>query len=336
MFNKKIRKEKFVQYSGDVNLKKIPLLKEKHYYPIDIPLDGDAPKEYIKAYFYYDNCPKKANYKDWHGFFAKFGKKSYPHESIIEYLINKIGEYLGLNMNKTRLVQMTNGQIRFLSQDFREKNQRLIHGIEILGEYFEDENFIKEINQDRKNRRQLLTFSVIENAISHVYSSNYGNILVELIKLITFDAIVGNNDRHFSNWGVIYKIQEDDNTLPVLSPIYDTARALLWNNTEEAILKMYNQYSNGSNQLDDYINRSKPRFSFDKNPNANHFELIEYLVNYKESYKSVILPLIATEMEELVIEKLKIEMNCFFSKERCILVEAILRKRFQKLRKLTT
>lgn len=39
--------------SGEISsANKIQLLKEKDYYIMDIELDGDAPKSFIKAYFY--------------------------------------------------------------------------------------------------------------------------------------------------------------------------------------------------------------------------------------------------------------------------------------------
>jgi hypothetical protein len=223
-----------------------------------------------------------------------------------------------------------------LSQDFRAKDQRLIHGIEILGEYFEDRNFVAEINKNRKERRNYLTFDEIEKAINHVYPSNCKTIIGDLVKVITFDAIVGNNDRHFSNWGVIYKTKEGDKTEPVLSPIYDTARALLWNKTEVAILKMYQQYKNGSNELEFYIKKSKPRFSFVGNPKSNHFEFIEFLAKYKPEYKAIILHLISEQMEERALKELKDQTYCYFSKERSILMGVVLKMRFEKLRKLTT
>ena len=124
-FKGKLRRESFIQTAGYANLNKVNKLKESDYFIQDIPLDGEAPKQYIKAYYYYKNCPRRCSPKNWHGFFAKFGSKSYPHESIIEFIINQIGESLGLNMNKTQLV-LANGQVRFLSQNFLKKNQKFI------------------------------------------------------------------------------------------------------------------------------------------------------------------------------------------------------------------
>ncbi|MGF1560442.1 MAG: HipA domain-containing protein [Flavobacteriaceae bacterium] len=326
----KLRKELYAQQSGYVNLNKIPHLKEEHYYITDIPLDGDAPKQYIKAYYNYKNCPRRNEHRNWHGFFAKFGRKSYPHESVIEFIINKAGEELNLLINKTQLVRV-GGQVRFLSQDFLSKNQKLIHGIEIIGEYFEDVEFAKEIDQDRKERRKYLTFELIETAITHVYPKNFSEILDDLVKLIVFDAIIGNNDRHYYNWGLIGYVRKSNLESPTFSPIYDTARALLWNFTDEKIESTYAQYKNGSNQLESFIKKSKPRISTESNPDANHFDLVHFLFNYNNNYKEVIVNLINDENRKKVIDCLNKYCTLYFSDTRKSLILALINKRFDYL-----
>jgi len=332
-FKQKLRNETSVQCSGEIDIRRIQKLKEENYYIINIPLDGDAPKQYIRAYFYYKNCPRKNNPLKWSGFFSKYGGKSYPHESVIEFMINKIGDYLGLFMNEAKLV-FVNQQIRFLSKDFIKKGYKLIHGIEILAEYVEDREFVDKVNQDRKTRRQLLTFQEVENAIKHVYPYKQEEILESLIRLITFDAIVGNNDRHFYNWGLIGNIMSNKRQNVKFSPIYDSSRALLWNYTNEKINKMYSDFQHSYDPVNHYVKKSKPRFSFDGNPNANHFELMEYLIGYNKTFKEVVKALITVEKENDVICKLKKEVFLFFCEKRCTLIEAILRNRFEKLRSL--
>jgi len=335
IFNSIIRTENYVQDSGKVDINKIPLLKNSNYYvENDIMLTGDAPKQYIKAYIYYKNCPRKNNPRNWHGYYAKFGGKSYPHESIIEFGINKIGEALGLYMNETALV-MVNGQIRFLSKDFiNNKSSKLIHGVEILCEYYEDKDFVHEINQDRKKRREFLTFKEIEKAIQHVHPIQCDEILKELVKLIAFDAIVGNNDRHFYNWGVVGNIFSESNKKVNFSPIYDTARGLLWNKTEEKVLNMHSQFLNGSDEIHHFIKKSKPRFSFEENTKANHFELAEYLIRNNQNYKNIFEQLLTLEQEQNVISVLKGTIYRYLSSERCHLITEILKLRFNKLRKV--
>lgn len=68
--NSKLRKEKYKQKSSNLPCSKIPILKEENYYVKEIPLDGEAPKEYICAYFYYKNCPRKSDPTKWNGFYA--------------------------------------------------------------------------------------------------------------------------------------------------------------------------------------------------------------------------------------------------------------------------
>lgn len=84
---------------------KIPVLRDENYFVEAIGLDGDAPKQFIKAYIFKpDSGVKKKNRKTWTPFIAKSAEKWYPHESIIEYMINRIGIELGLNMNEVKLV----------------------------------------------------------------------------------------------------------------------------------------------------------------------------------------------------------------------------------------
>lgn len=331
IFNEKLRIEKSAQYSGELPLKGFPILKEREYSIVDVPLDGAAPKQYIKAYFYYKNCPRKNSPKNWDGFYVKFGGKSYPHESVMEFTINQIGVGLGLKMNESKLV-VVNGQLRFLSKDFLNRGERLIHGIEILGEYFEDKDFIDEINKDKKTRREFLTFDVIENAIKHVYPIEGDVLIMSLIKMITFDAIAGNNDRHFYNWGVIGNIEKRIKSGVKFSPIYDSARGLFWNHTQNKIISFYNQFQKSDAQFISYINKSEPRFSFDKNPKANHFELIEYLISYNKNYCDMIEYLCSVDKEKEVFEHLENVILYRLSTERSNLIKSILKYRFNKIR----
>ena len=306
-------------------------MKAGNYKALPVTLDGDAPKQYIKAYFYFKNCPRKSNPKSWDGYYAKFGSKSYPHESVVEFAINKIGEALGLKMNETKLV-VANGQIRFLSKDFIRPGKRLIHGTEILAEYFEDKVFVEQVNKDRRTRREFFTFDEVENAIHHVYEEEAKSILHNLVQLITFDAIVGNNDRHFYNWGVIGDTRRNTEQSVEFAPIYDSARGLLWNLGEKEVKRLYNQSLTDHSFIEGYCNKSKPRFSFSDNTNANHFELISHLAE-DDSYKSTISSLVNEQKEQLSLQKLTDTVSALFDKERVDLMVRILRHRFLKIRR---
>ena len=108
------------------------------------------------------------------------------------------------------------------------------------------------------------------NAFNYVYPNQSNELVLDLIKLITFDAIIGNNDRHFYNWGVIGYVESNNYQKVEFAPIYDTARGLLWNVVEKKVKYMHDQDKKGSkDQIYAFLERSRPRFSYANNGNAN-------------------------------------------------------------------
>ena len=102
----KLRRETSMNFSGKLRkLSNIEHLKEANYYVKEISLDGDAPKQFIQAYFYEAGGKvHKRNPRTWIPFIAKTAEKWYPNESVVEYMVNCIGIELGINMNAVRLV----------------------------------------------------------------------------------------------------------------------------------------------------------------------------------------------------------------------------------------
>ncbi|MFK7904549.1 MAG: hypothetical protein AB8B69_05470, partial [Chitinophagales bacterium] len=86
--NSKLRKETSANSSGKLkHIGRIQNLKEDNYYVLDYDLDGDAPKQFIKVYFYEEGGKVyKSKLKTWIPFIAKTAEKWYPNESVIEFL----------------------------------------------------------------------------------------------------------------------------------------------------------------------------------------------------------------------------------------------------------
>jgi hypothetical protein len=82
---------------------------------------------------------------------------------------------------------------------------------------------VEEVDE-QKMTRDLFTLQVIEEAVANLFLYQKDEIMHELSRLVIFDAVVGNNDRHFFNWGVIRSVES--NFQPFFSPVYDTARGL--------------------------------------------------------------------------------------------------------------
>lgn len=330
--NSKLRREVSKNCSGKLNyISKIEVLDESDYYVVNIGLDGDAPKEFIKAYFFEpDNGIKRKNPKTWIPFIAKSAEKWYPHESVVEFMINRIGIEMGLKMNEVRLV-VANGQIRFLSRYFTKSNEALVHGAEICGEYLDDRELAKQIANNYQSSRELFTFEFICQAIESVFPEASKEITEDLVKMITFDAIVGNNDRHFYNWGVISSVRKNGKK-PTFAPIYDSARGLFWNEDEENIVKHHKHFSMGGGKIENYIKNAKPRISIESHANVNHFELISFIKTQNPEYLRIIQDLLSPSKEHRVLHMLENEIFKHFSFERKDMISRVLRKRFEELR----
>lgn len=325
-----LRNEISKNCSGEVFFaNRIHLLKESNYYIQDIPLSGDAPKQMISAYFFEAKSKiRKCNPKSWKQFICKTAEKWYPVESITEFIINKIGDELGLKMNKFRLV-IANKQIRFLSEYFLSKDEKLIHAAEICGEYINDMLYADKIANDRIESKKLFTYEFICEAIRNVFPNHFDYIQENLIKIIVFDAIVGNNDRHFYNWGVISHLKKSNNSL-TFAPIYDSARGLLWNIPDKDLPK----FIENEKRVKKYIQNSTPRISLEENKSSNHFDLVEFIIRNNNEYRSIVQQLTDREKERKVITKL--EQGCFplLSEQRKLIIRTLLSKRFQKLREI--
>ncbi len=328
----KLRIEKSINCSGKLlDERSIPILKNEHYVVKDYDLDGDAPKQFIKAYFYAENSTvRKAHTSSWHPYIAKTAEKWYPHESVIEFMINRIGQVLGLKMNEIKLIKI-NTQIRFLSKFFLKKDEKLIHGAEICGEHLGDLILAKEIADHKPTAREFFTFEFIKEAIRTVFPNDFEYLTYELVKMLCFDALAGNNDRHFYNWGVVHTSKKSLKK-PIFAPIYDSARGLLWNLSDENIKNHLQTHKQGGKKVLKYIEEASPRISIDDNKQANHFQLLDFVKRYNQDYKEIVNELASEENEAKVLEMLKNEFYPFFILERCELITLILKNRFKTIR----
>ena len=258
--------------------KVIPSLKRHQYRVVeDFSISGDAPKDLIRLYEY--GVARKANPNRWSLYIAKVGHKWYPNESIAEYLLNRLGECLGFNMAASKLVSASN-QIRFLTKYFLKKDQQLIHGAEIYADYLLDREFVEEV-ENQSQAQDFFTVQFTQQSIQKVFPEQAEAIFEEFIKMLIFDAIVGNNDRHFYNWGVIKDVKSKQN--PIFSPIYDTARGLYWNQSEEKIVSLYKTFD--KKRTNKYINGAKPKIGWEGKENLNHFDLVDLIARNEYGIK---------------------------------------------------
>lgn len=314
--------------------KNIKTLKNNEYVVDNsFTVNGDAPKKLIRIYSYKKHQGyKKKQIKKWPLYIAKTGHKWYPLESVTEFLLNKLAVSFGLDAAESELY-IISGQLRFLSKYFLERGcEQLVHGAEIFAGYIGDKNLVDQIEKEGL-ARDLFTLQFVEKSVRYSFPTQTEMIMKELVKLVLFDALVGNNDRHYFNWGVITSIKS--NVRPRFSPIYDTARGLFWNLDEDAMELRMKDKKYFPKYLEKYCQNSKPKLGWEGESSINHFKLVELIyVNEffitKEEMRRMFDETLLTNMLRVVDN----EFSKFYSPFRLFAVKECLNYRYNVIKEI--
>lgn len=282
---------------------------------------GDAPKDFITDSEYRPGHRTRQQRSE--SYIAKVGSKFYPNESITEQLITEIGQIYGLKIADSKL-RMVDRQVRFMSKYFLNRNvEQLTHGAEIYEYSLGKENYAQLA--ENKTEGDFFTFEMTTEALRQLFPENAEKIIKRFVEMLTFDCLIGHNDRHPYNWGVVVPIQKS--RVPKFSPVYDTARALFWNIPEARIRQMLTD----EQQLEKYVNKCAPPIGCDKEPNVDFFRLIGLIWEHFEGYRNNIEKILPPAPLELGCEIVDKHFGTLFSQERSQLIKRCLRLRRKKL-----
>ncbi|MCD4794486.1 MAG: HipA domain-containing protein [Bacteroidales bacterium] len=309
------------------------LTAKKHQYHIEkgYTITGDAPKDFIRLYHYGEAI--KAKPKTWSLYIAKLGHKHYPVESITEYLLNRIGEVMGFKISHSELAWL-GGQIRFLSKYFIKKTeeQTLEHGADLYAGYLHDRKFVEEVEQNKLSP-SFFTVQFTKETLKSFFPNDAENLFNDFISLLVFDAFIGNNDRHFYNWGIIRNLLGKER--PVFSKIFDTARGLFWNYQEQKIIEIFNDKNRLESTIKKYSENCSPKTGWDDKSSINHFDLLENMKSVPVNLtKEQVQKFINKNTFNAVIELIEKEFSLLLSNERRTLIKKCLMYRYNRIVKI--
>lgn len=295
----------------------IEQLRPGHYVVSDRHVGGEAPKDFVHVYEYGDGVRKKHPHT-WPSYIAKVGHKWYPAESITEQLLTRVGQVAGIRMAESKLMY-AGDQIRFLSKYFLGPSESLVHGAEIIAGYLEDVEFVKTVG-DQHLEKDIFTFPVLYEAILTRFPDDAERILRDFARMIGYDALVGNQDRHLYNWGVV--VHATGAHAPEFSPIYDSARGLFWNAAEMRLDRF-----DTDEALRKYITVAHPLIGWEGERELNHFQLVSKIAKHTDlrpALRAIDLGCISS-----VVRMVDTEFSRLLSERRRDLIKRCLRLRFQ-------
>lgn len=195
---------------------------------------------------------------DW--YIAKLGRRSNDLEVMTEYIIYLVGRNIGANVAEAKIATFR-GKLRFLSKYFldRTQSEELVHGIQLFKELY-DEATIHDVVGDEVREQALFNLQAIRGAFGAHYME-YGleteeTLFRAFVDMVVHDAIIGVQDRHHENWGVIVQ-RGRSGPPPRLAPLYDSARGLFCNESDADLAKRVSGVQ-GHKWLDSYAARSRP------------------------------------------------------------------------------
>jgi uncharacterized protein (DUF2164 family) len=324
-----MQREPIENLSGfDPNWSKLlPVVKKRHCVVMDQPLAGDQPKHLVRLYRYGEG--RRSNMKSWPIYIAKFGRKWYAMESVTEYLLNRIGEEWEMRMAESELMVM-GGQVRFLSRYFLNgRTDRLVHGAEIYSSHLNDSTFVKDVEVNKWEGR-IFSYQFACEAIETAFPKEKDELIQDFTTMLLFDAVVGAMDRHFYNWGVIMDVR--GRKPAVYSPIYDTARALFWNEREAKLASMNSSASERKRFITRYCENSRPKMGLDGLTTPNHFSFVQHLLAGFPNFSVICNQLLSDSNLDKAFKLLDTEFVHLLSPVRITLIKYCLEERFLKLR----
>lgn len=234
-------------------------------------------------------------------YFIKFPmlreNRDYPTETWSEIIAYDIGTKLGFNVLRYDFA-ILNGRAGCISKNMvKDKYESLVEGDSILTAY--DHTY----DPNNKGTYNKYTFHFVMEALKNSHLECFAK---DFIKILIFDSIIGNSDRHQSNWGFIQRVEIEHITTKNknifkrnsqaihskvkktvnLAPIYDSGCCLGREYGEEQIEERLKD----DNKFNSFIRKGYAELRGDDEPNKkkNHFDLLKYIGNQNNVWKDYI------------------------------------------------
>lgn len=171
------------------------------------------------------------------------------------------------------------------------RNEVLIEGISFINQIYPDYNaqemYDKSVNE----------YYSLEMLVKTI--EKYG-LLTDLLKMLVFDYLIGNSDRHQNNWALI----QDSNGNLKFSPLYDNSSSLCCYVKENDIPNILGRDLNRIRALVDTKSRSIVRLDKKAKRTPRHYEVLSYIwENYNKEIAGFV-ELIKVEINETAVNKI--------------------------------
>jgi len=239
---------------------------------LSVPTKGSREKQWVLR-------PLKYPHTSVELYLFKESNKRYPAEFWAEIVAAEIGKLVGVQTPETHCAYMGDkyaALVRFfLTFEWYDKDQRyqqietLLEGGDIIM------GFDPEFDRRKGERHNIF---LVEKIFCHFKRED---LMEQFYKILIFDAIIGNTDRHQDNWGFIHNNKTKEMGL---APAYDNSTSLGSELIEE---KLSGYLEENGLRLKQYIYKGKAHIRWSDNginlERIDHFQLLKNLASIKST-----------------------------------------------------
>jgi hypothetical protein len=206
----------------------------------------------------------------------KFPKSEYTTEHISEKVAADIAQLINIDCMKVELGQYYSRK-GSLSHRINKKGENLIEGVRLINKYYPSYNPNTLYDEEKG---EYYSLEMVLNSLKE-YSFQK-----EIFKVLIFDFLIGNTDRHQNNWAIL---QDEDDIR--FCPLYDNGSSLCCYLLESKLEGYLGNDKIRFQSLVDTKSRSRIRIDKNKEKEPTHLEVLEYL---KNNYYNDVIDIIKT------------------------------------------
>lgn len=196
----------------------------------------------------------------------KLKKDTQTKDHVSEKLASDIALLVGIPCAKVDLgiYLEKEGSMSYL---INKDGEALIEGIALINRYYP--NYNAEVMYDDE-KKESYSIVMLKKAVIEF------GFLSDLLKMLIFDYLIGNSDRHQNNWAII----SQNNKTYTFSPLYDNSSSLCCYLLEDDIEGYLGRDANRLNSLVKTKSKSMVRIDPKVNSRPRHDEVLQYIFTH--------------------------------------------------------